>query len=339
MVWLARTTRSIPTTPTPSRLERQDRPAGSGRRARLRGVRGLVFAPVSGLRLAHATCHPPQPERRHTPGRFKLDPEEIWISLPSSRVGRLSAWLCPGDPRRVVILGHGMWREKTTLLAHARFLHRAGFTVLLFDFRNHGDSFHDRSLTGFHRRFFEDVVAVVAHVRNMPEYARCRLVLYGISLASFAMLQAMCRPDTTVDAAVFDGGPAIDPAVVPGRLVRAGLLTLPRGVQEEPARSATTAVYGLFSRATLGTSVRAWPPPPDLHGVATTPMLLISGNADRVVPPAETQQLAQLYPQARTLYVPDAGHLQTMAMDRERYTTTVVDFLHRSLAEQEGNQG
>ncbi|MCQ4080914.1 lysophospholipase [Streptomyces sp. RB6PN25] len=299
----------------------------------LAGVLGLPVAPLAAWQLVHALFHPPLPERRHTAARFGLYPEDLRIPLPGA--GELSAWLCRGDPRRVVVLGHGLGRDKTSVLPHARFLHRAGFTVLLFDFRNHGDSFRDRGLTGYYLRFVDDVVQVIRHVRRLPEYAGCQLVLYGFSLATFAMLRAMFLPELAVDAAVFDGGPSPDPSLIPGRLLRAGVLSLPRGVRRPPARDAVEAALAFFTRMTLG-GHRPWPPPPERGGAGGTPMLFVTGAEDRIIHPEETRRVAAHYPTARTLTVPRADHLQTLALDRETYTRTVLDFLHHSLHTLEG---
>src|SRR6266508_3974754 len=93
------------------------RPVSIG--SRVAAVLAAPLAPLVGLLVAYLLYHPPRPRRR---------------SAPSARA-RLHAWRCPGDPQRVVVLGHGIGLDKSRSLAQARLLHRAGYTVVLFDFR------------------------------------------------------------------------------------------------------------------------------------------------------------------------------------------------------------
>lgn len=61
-------------------------------------------------------------------------------------------------------------------------------------------------------------------------------------------------------------------------------------------------------------------------------MLFIGGGADAVVPADEILLLARRYPHARTLVLPDARHLRGLWADKERYTSTVLEFLDRACA-------
>src|SRR5580698_7382928 len=54
---------------------------------------------------------------------------------------RLRGWFLPADrPRAVVVLMHGVRANRLQMLDRARFLHRAGYAVLLYDSRAHGES-------------------------------------------------------------------------------------------------------------------------------------------------------------------------------------------------------
>ncbi|MEK8171041.1 alpha/beta hydrolase [Streptomyces sp. M19] len=64
------------------------------------------------------------------------------------------------------MIGHSMGQTKARSLEHAKFLHDAGYTVALFDHRNHGSSSDDHALTGLGDRFANDIVEVVHHLRR-----------------------------------------------------------------------------------------------------------------------------------------------------------------------------
>ncbi|MFE7779030.1 alpha/beta hydrolase [Streptomyces sp. NPDC057445] len=289
----------------------------------------VCAAPVVAARAAYTAFHPPRPAGRRRPDQFGLEAEEFTIAVTPGPT-RLSAWLCRGDPGRVVLLGHGLGLEKSRSLPYARFLHRHGFTVLLFDFRNHGDSSQDHGFAGYDRRFAQDAVAAATHLRAMPEFAEARLALYGFSLSSFAMMRSLDALHGVVDAVVCDSGPASDPPAIAPNLLRSGLVPVPAAMREAPARAVTEHLFRLFNRITMGSS-GDWPPKPDRPVYATTPMLFIAGGADSVVPAEEILRLARVYPRAQTLVVPGAKHLRAMWTDKEQYTSTVLDFLERCL--------
>ena len=140
-------------------------------------------------------------------------------AMPMAPLFGLHAWRCPGDSQRVVVLGHGMGLDTSRSLAHAQVLHQAGYTVVLFDFRNHGASFRDHALTRFSHRF-NDVVAVVNHVRAMPEHAHARIAVWGFSFSTFPVLDTLARLKGAVHAVICDSGPTRDLWVIIGSFPR-----------------------------------------------------------------------------------------------------------------------
>jgi uncharacterized protein len=304
---------------------RSSRPVSIG--TRVAAVLAVPLAPVIGLLVAHLVYHPPRQRRRRAPSAFGLDPSELWITGSSAK-GRLHAWHLPGDPQRVVVLGHGMGLEKSRSLAQAQLLHRAGYTVVLFDFRNHGASFRDHGLTRFSQRFNDDVVAVVDHVRNMPEHAHARIALWGLSFSTFPVLDTLARLEGAVQAVICDSGPTRDLLVIVNSLPRSGLLPVPKALQAAPARTLWQAVYQRLAMAILDPPAE-WPPAAQ-QGSAT-PVLFVVGDRDAVVPVAQVRAVARRYPRAEVLVVPGAGHLRAIKVDKDAYTATVLDFLARAL--------
>jgi uncharacterized protein len=309
-------------------VTRRGRPAVS-MGTRVAAVLAAPLAPLFGLLVAYLVYHPPRPGRRRAPSAFGLDPTELWIPVSSGRV-RLHAWRLAGDPQRVVVVGHGMGLDKSRSLAQAQLLHRAGYTVVLFDFRNHGGSFRDHALTRFSRRFDDDVVAVVDQVRAMPEHARARLAVWGLSFSTFPVLDTLARLDGAVDAVICDSGPTRDLSVIVNSLPRSGLLPVPRVLQTAPARTLWQAVYRRLAMAILDAPAD-WPPAAQ-QGMSATPMLFVVGDRDAVTPVAQVRAVARRYPRAEVLVVPGAGHLRAIKVAKDAYTATVLDFLARSLS-------
>jgi pimeloyl-ACP methyl ester carboxylesterase len=295
---------------------------------RVAAVLAAPLAPLFGLSVAYLVYHPPRQRRRRAPSAFGLDPVELWINGSSAK-GRLHAWRCPGDPQRVVVLGHGMGLDKSRSLAQAQLLHRAGYTVVLFDFRNHGASFRDHGFARFSRRFNDDVVAVVEHVRAMPEHAHARIAVWGFSFSTFPVLDTLAHPDGAVHAVICDSGPTRDLSVVVNSLPRSGLLPVPPVLQAAPARTLWQAVYRRLAMAILDPPAN-WPPAAQ-QGMSATPMLFVVGDRDAVTPIDQVRAVARRYPLAELLVVPGAGHLRAINVDKDAYTATVLDFLAQAL--------
>jgi pimeloyl-ACP methyl ester carboxylesterase len=295
---------------------------------RLAAVLAAPLAPLFGVVVAYLVYHPPQQRRRRAPSAFGLHPVELWITGSSERAG-LHAWRLAGDPERVVVVGHGMGLDKSHSLAQAQLLHRAGYTVVLFDFRNHGASFRDHAITRFSRRFNDDLVAVVDQVRAMPEHAHARIAVWGFSFSTFPVLDTLARLGGAVDAVICDSGPTRDLPVIVNSLPRSGLLPVPQVLQTAPARPLWQAVYRRLAMAILDPPAD-WPPAAQ-QGMSTTPMLFVVGDHDAVTPVAQVRAVARRYPHAEVLVMPGAGHLRAINIDKDAYAATVLDFLARAL--------
>ncbi|MQA86579.1 MAG: alpha/beta fold hydrolase [Streptosporangiales bacterium] len=291
-------------------------------------VLGVPLAPLYGLWLSYAIHHPPRPRRRKAPAEFGLDPDELWIKVPSANAP-LHGWLCRGDPSRVVVLGHGIGLDKSHCLPYAQFLNQSGYTVVLFDFRNHGDSFRDRGILRFSRRFNEDVSTVAAHVRAMADYPDARIALYGVSFSAFPMLHSLTLLDGAVGAMICDSGPGPDPATTARNFLRSGFLPIPRLLRTGVAMTILEAIHSRATAVAVGLP-DDWRPAPEQPSY-DFPMLFIGGDADVVVPADELRALAESYPNAESLIVPEAEHMRTMTVAPDRYVTTVLDFLARTL--------
>jgi uncharacterized protein len=230
----------------------------------------------------------------------------------------------------VVVLGHGMGLDKSHSLAQAQLLHQAGYTVLLFDFRNHGASFRDHALTRFSHRFNDDLVAVVDHVRAMPEHAHARIAVWGLSFSTFPVLDTLARLDGAVQAVLCDSGPTHDISVIVDSLPRSGLPPVPKALQAAPARILWQAVYQRLAMAILDPPAD-WPPAAQ-QGVSATPMLVVVGDRDAITPVEQVRAVAHHYPQAELPVMPGAAHLRAINVDKHADTATVLDFLARALS-------
>jgi pimeloyl-ACP methyl ester carboxylesterase len=125
------------------------------------------------------------------------------VSFPAADGVPLRGWLLPGQPGRPpVVLCHDLGESKSSLVGSAIALRMAGFTVLLFDFRGHGESAGNGSTLGLHEK--RDVLGAVEFLKGIEGLDTSRVGLFGIGMgAHAAVLAAAELPEVRV--LVLDG--------------------------------------------------------------------------------------------------------------------------------------
>ena len=115
------------------------------------------------------------------------------VRLATRRGRRLAGWWLPGECRGTVVITHGWGANRELMLPVARPLQAAGWNVLLFDARNHGDS--DADTFSSMPRFAEDTDAALAWLRARPGMRDAPVALLGHSVGAAAVLLAASRRD------------------------------------------------------------------------------------------------------------------------------------------------
>ncbi|WP_035304784.1 alpha/beta hydrolase [Actinokineospora inagensis] len=291
---------------------------------KLLSIAALPVAPFYGAFLAYAIYHPPRKKHHRTPETEGLDAEHLRVPLPGS--GSLDVWLCRGATDRVVVVGHGIGLSKSASLRHAKFLHAAGYTVCLFDHRNHGSSSRDRAFWKLAHRFTTDVITVVNHVRSLPEYGSARVAVYGFSFSTFPVSYVPTQGGADVDAIICDSGPVLTISPLFRGFVHTGALPIPKALRYGPAGWALGRTF-----AALGTGMLQSPWPPPVEPYAELPLLFLAGGDDSVVPAAGVSELAGRFPHAELTVLEGTEHLAGLKTHGEKYAAIVLDFLERAL--------
>ncbi|NTX37403.1 alpha/beta fold hydrolase [Myxococcus sp. CA033] len=111
----------------------------------------------------------------------------------------LRGWYVPSRNRAAVVMAHGLSQTRADLLPEARILRDAGYGVLLFDLRAHGESQGETSTWGDKERL--DVRAALAFVRARPDVDPGKVAALGFSIGSAAVAEVAAK-DTGVRAVV-----------------------------------------------------------------------------------------------------------------------------------------
>jgi dipeptidyl aminopeptidase/acylaminoacyl peptidase len=305
-------------------------PAMSGRR--LGVTAALTVGPIAAWRFAQAYRaragyphrHPPD----HDPAALGLAFEEITIA--SGGVD-LPAWWIParnGAPGPAVLLIHGWESARDRTLPNAQILNAIGMHVLTLDVRGHGaNPPEELPLTA--GEFGEDALAGAQALLARPEVTAVGIL--GHSMGGIgALLAAAAEP--RVGAVVAASTPA-DPYRLTRQTFRLARLPLP-GPFAWPLAWLTTHVFV----APRGHTVRSVSAARAIEAY-TGPVLLIHGDADRVVPVGHLSRLERAARRARddepgtgeveVLVIPGGEH--SWLYEFASYRAAVARFLTEAL--------
>ena len=241
------------------------------------------------------------------------------VSFASRSGGTIRGWYLRGDPGQgSVLLLHGVGSNRGSMVDRARFLHRAGYSVLLPDFQAHGES--DGARITFGSLESLDASAALEFLRE------CRagepVAALGVSMGGAA---ALVGPEPlAVDALVLESVyPTIRQALEDRLAVWLGPLgRLNRWVAPLVIRQVSAEI------GVQETALR----PIDRIASAGAPVFVLSGTRDRYTPLAEAQALfAQARGPKEFWAVEGAKHEDLHAFAGETYEKRVGEFLARHL--------
>jgi len=269
------------------------RPTISGMTSRRLGLTAaLTVAPIAAWRFAQAYRaragyphrHPPE----HDPGYLGLPFETV--AVPTQGGVQLPAWWIPagGEPGPAVLLVHGWESARDRTLPNAQILHALGFHVLTLDVRGHGaNPPEELPLTA--GEFGADALAGVRALLAREEVTG--VAVLGHSMGGIgALLAAAAEP--RVGAVIAASTPA-DPYRLTRQTFRLAHLPIP-GPLAYPLAWLTTHVF-LTPRGHTVESVSAARAIETYRG----PVLLVHGDADRVVPFSHLARLERAATKAR----------------------------------------
>src|SRR5919202_4153315 len=309
------------------------RTATPGQTTHVRGLGRLVGAVVLSLALVvliaygAASVYLPglaMPAERHlaegTPADLGLDFEAVSFMSPLDQI-ELRGWYLPAGGQRAIVFVHGIHGNRWDTFHHiddliARHV-RAGFDVLTFDMRAHGESGGDRFTLGSKERLdLRSAVDLVVQ-RGIPPG---RIGVWAQSLGTAAALLA--APDLPEVAAA-----VTDSALADARLLIDSELHLRTGLPPVFAPGMT-----LVGGRVYGIDLDAIPPEKAIPRIAPRPILLIHGDADTRIPVEHSRRLfaAAHNPAAELWIVPGAGHVLSFTIAPDTYAARVLDFFGRA---------
>lgn len=244
-------------------------------------------------------------------------PREI-VTFNAADDIRLSGSFFPASgAKAAVVLVHGFKNTQADMLAHAEFLHAAGYAVLTYDSRGCGAS---DGIFGVGATEVRDVVGAVNYVHDR---GFTRIAVLGVSLGAGDALLAAAR-DPDIGAVVADSAWADERVQIDRMLTLAvGPLRIPL-VPYEPALI-DTLVGGRLEDAR---------PRDEVVRIAPRPVLFIH-SADDQNATTSLEDARLMFASAgdpKEMWIaPSGGHAGAFGANRQEYVRRVTDFLARAL--------
>jgi len=259
-------------------------------------------------------------------GRYEVSDYQD-VSLTSRDGVKLAAWWIPAAraDAPVVVMAHGAGscRKDPVMLLPAGMLHRNGFSVLMVDLRNQGDStITDGRFAGGTREYL-DVLGAWDWVRARGVPAS-RIGLFGESNgASTVVIAAGAEPMVT--ATWEDSGYADTWAAIDEEVARHGF---------PQALTFGARLWGLL----YGIDLDKHRPIDAIASIDQRPLMIVQGTADQRVDPKNAVEFSQAldavrgHPNPDSLWlVPGAAHVQSAWKEPGEYEHRLAAFFGAAL--------
>ncbi len=237
------------------------------------------------------------------------------VSFATSDGETIRGWFIHGAiGHPLIVVCHGVGTNREDLRDVSRFLCQAGFNVLAFDFRAHGESSGRKTTFGF-----REALDLQAAVRFAGESYSARfqgIGVYAISMGSAAALFASPHlPE--IRAFVLDSPFARLP-----NLIASQFGALPSSLR--PLMGALTNLYGSLL---MGVRVDAVAPEEYAPYLGSRPVLILHGGGDTLIPVSQGRKLFERISGPKELVeTPGAGHVQSYPVMGRAYEEKVVEF-------------
>jgi len=238
-----------------------------------------------------------------------LLPNTILPTVPYETVewaseGRtVRGWMLPqADEAKApaIIVVHGWGSNRSRVLRYALPLHEAGYAVLLYDARAHGESDHYPTPSGL--MFKEDLLTALDWLRKRPEIDPARIGVIGHSLGGFGAVLAL-DGGPPIAALVTDSMPVRFSTMIGSELRRRKLPVFPLAyllpyLMIRRSRIPRSEVKRANPAAILAENARG----------RNVPVLLVHSRRDSYVPSAELEHVLSRTPELPHLFVESEGH-------------------------------
>jgi len=257
-------------------------------------VRALICLALFGPYLFCAfNVHRFKVENVSTPAKFGLAYQDVHFPAATDGLD-LAGWFIPSPGSRcTVLICHGIGANKSCFMEVVPFLHKAGYNVLMFDFRGHGNSAGHTTTFGVNEA--RDVEGAAAFLANRPDSRT--IIGYGFSMGGSGLLHAAPHLPQ-MKTLIVDSTFADFPILVQGQLD-------PLPVPLRPALASLVGFYGYLETEVKMSEMSSLE---SVSALGDRRLLIIHGRNDPQIPPAQAHMLSAADPGVHRLLMLPGGH-------------------------------
>lgn len=268
--------------------------------------------------IAGVIIKQPRELRKNEWEQYALWPQNI--TFKSTDGLKLSGVFIQGNNRGTIILLHGYGRCKEQMLPQASFLNKAGFNILMFDFRASGES--EGKFITFGNEEKSDLSGAVQYLRQRGNIEMDKIGLLGFSMGgAVALLTSSDLPEAK--AIVINSSFAHFKSVIKQNFNNyfKGLPFFPMGL----------VVLWLMKMRT-GTNYPNIDPILQLPKLKARPLMVIHGAQDKRIPVEDAFEMYHQAPWLKEFWlVKEAAHEDVYSITKEMYEQKVIQFFNKYL--------
>ncbi len=284
-------------------------------------IAAIVVIGIS-VKVGWELTHPDRMTIASSPAYYGLDYESFEVMVPTDQI-KLQGWKVesPDDPKGVIVLAHGYRQNRVSpsvgLLGITKDLIENQYHVLLFDFRNSGES--EGKLTSVGQFEQDDLIAVLDYAAQL--YPDLPLGVMGFSMGAVTAI-LVAEKHHQLKAIIADS-PFAD--------FREYLEENLSFWSDLPDFPFTPTIINILPLFTGIDSDRIRP----IEAVKSIqkPLLLIHGGADDAIPFNNSERILNSAPEgtAELWIVDDSDHVKAYIDQPEAYMTRVLTFFSTHL--------
>lgn len=254
-------------------------------------------------------------------------PEPEAVTFPSRDEGiEIAAWYLPAAeadaPAVIVVHGVTACRRDHTVLLPAGMLHRGGFSVLMIDLRDHGDSTYEDGRYAAGTEEYGDVLGAWDWLQSAKGLPAERIGVAGFSLGAATALIATGH-EPGIAATWEDSSYADLPSIIRDELERGGY----------PTFLDTGGVFA--ARLLSGDDLTSYSPLDGVEDLAGRPIFITHGEDDDRISADYGRELVAAAEAAGsrpgTWFVEGSGHTGAMLDQPDAYAGRIVEFFRSTI--------
>lgn len=281
-------------------------------------IYGLIILILFIWRFSTILIKTPRDYYEWKPSSFGLNFEEIEFKAEDGIA--LKGWFIPNkNSKSTIILLHGLGTNRSDMTPKAPFLYHAGYNILLFDFRAHGESKGKYTTLGYYE--VKDLLGAVKYLNTRTELDSTKIGCFGISMGAVVAINTVTI-EHKIKAIVADS---------PFSIAKDTIAKYAKLFYHIPKYPLVPAVIFL-SEIRTGCKYSQVDPIKRVDKVSPSALFFIHGEIDERISVDDSRKLFEKAKEPKEIWlVPNAGHVGSYTTKQKEYEEKVVNFFNKYL--------